>query len=230
MSVAAPIFVAVVADGGAVGVSGNVGVSLVGAGFLVGRGGVAVDAGEAGVVGGDLVAVVADGTVVRDREVGVVKRCTEPAGGGVTSVAGGGIAGGEVVGYTATQCLRAIPGSLVAAVTSGIGGCQGVIAIDVASRAGSFAGIGMSASERPARRRVIKFSVRPTQSVVAGGALGSGKACGDVIGDIAAERLGADPCGLVAAVAVGVGGGEVVVVVDVAIGAGGNFSGGSQLV
>lgn len=65
---------------------------------------------------------------------------------------------------------------------------------------------------------------------MAGGALRGGEACGDVIGNIAAERLGAGPGGLVAAVAIGVGGGEVVVVVDVAIGARGNFSCGGQLV
>jgi len=56
----AAVLVAVVAGGGSVAIAVHVRVSLIGLGLLVRSLGVAVDAGEAGVVGGDLVAVVAD--------------------------------------------------------------------------------------------------------------------------------------------------------------------------
>jgi hypothetical protein len=155
------IFVAVVADNGAVGITGDVGVSLVGASLLVRASGVAIDAGEAGVVGGDLMAIVANGAVVGNWEIIVIESGAEPTGRSVATVAGGGIAGGEVIGHAAAQCLRAIPGGLMAAVASGIGGGQGVIAIDMAGGAGSLAGIGVGSGERPPSRGVIKFSIGP---------------------------------------------------------------------
>ena len=65
---------------------------------------------------------------------------------------------------------------------------------------------------------------------MASGALRSGEAGGDVIWNVAAERLGAGPGSLVTTVAIRVRDGEGVVVVDVAIGAGTDFSGRSQLV
>lgn len=152
---------AVVADNGAVGITGDVGVSLVGASLLVRASGVAIDAGEAGVVGGDLMAIVANGAVVGNWEIIVIESGAEPTGRSVATVAGGGIAGGEVIGHAAAQCLRAIPGGLMAAVASGIGGGQGVIAIDMAGGAGSLAGIGVGSGERPPSRGVIKFSIGP---------------------------------------------------------------------
>ena len=230
MSVSAPVLVAVVADGGAVTIAGDVRVGIVGAGLLVRGGSVAVDASEARVVGGNLVAVVANRTVMRNREVSMVECCAQPSGGSVASVAGRGITGGNVIGDAAAERLRAGPCGLVAAIAGSVRGCQRVVAIDVASRARSFAGVGVCAGERPSGGGVVKFSVGPIQSVVTGRALRSGKACGDVVGHAAAKRLATDPGGLVAAVAIGVGGGEIVIVADVAIGAGGNFPGGSQLV
>ena len=71
----------------------------------------AVDASKAGVVGGNLVAVVADRTVMRNREVGVVEGGAEPTGGGVASVASGWIAGSDVIRDSATESLCAGPSS-----------------------------------------------------------------------------------------------------------------------
>ena len=56
----AAVFVAVVADGGAVAITVDTVVSIVGLRLLVGGLGVAVDASEAGVVGGNLMAVTAN--------------------------------------------------------------------------------------------------------------------------------------------------------------------------
>jgi hypothetical protein len=63
---------------------------------------------------------------------------------------------------------------------------------------------------------VIKLAVGPGDRVVAGGAKGGGKSGSNVIGNNSTESLRAVPIGLVAAVAIGVGAGEVVIVVDVA--------------
>ena len=152
---------AVITGGRAVAVSGDVGVGIVSAGLLVRRGGVAVDAGEARVVCGNLVAIVADGTVVRNREVSVVKCCAQPTTGGMAGVAGGGIARGNVIGDAATERLRAGPGRLMAPVASRVRGREGVIVVDVACRAWGFAGVGVCACERPAGGGVVELSVSP---------------------------------------------------------------------
>ena len=65
--------------------------------LLVGRGRVTVDAGKAGIVGGDLMAIVADRAVVRNGEVGVIEGGAEPTGCRVTRVAGGGITRSDMV-------------------------------------------------------------------------------------------------------------------------------------
>jgi len=69
----AAVFVAVVASRWAVAVTADSIVNVVGLGLLVRRLRVAVDAGEARVVGRNLVAVVAHRPVVRNREVRVIE-------------------------------------------------------------------------------------------------------------------------------------------------------------
>src|SRR5580704_11264138 len=118
----------------------------------------------------------------------------------------------------------------MAAVAGGVCGSERVVAIDVAGGAGRDGGIGMSASQGPASGAVIEFSVGPEERVVASGALRGGEACGDVIGDVAAEGLRAGPVGLVTAIAIGVGGSETVVATDVTLGAGGDHTCGRHLV
>lgn len=68
----------VVASRGAVDEPADAGVLVDRCGLLMRRGGMAVDAGEAGIVGGDLVAIVANRIVVRNWEVGVIERCAQP--------------------------------------------------------------------------------------------------------------------------------------------------------
>jgi hypothetical protein len=223
------IFVAVVADCRAIAVAGNVGVGVVRAGFLVRRSGVAVDASKRAVVGGNLMAVIADGAVVRNRKIYMVERRSQPTAGGVAGVASGGIASGDVIGDAAAHGLRAVPVRFVAAVASGVGSGEGVIAVEMASGTGGFCWIGVNASERPTGSCVIKFSVGPVERVVAGGALRSRESRRDVIGNVAAKGLRAGPGGLMATIAIGVGGGEVVIVAGVTIGASGNSSGGCEL-
>jgi hypothetical protein len=63
---------------------------------------------------------------------------------------------------------------------------------------------------------VIKLAVGPGDGVMAGGTERGGKCSRNVIGNNSTESLRAVPIGLVAAVAIGVGAGEVVIVVDVA--------------
>src|SRR5690349_6182156 len=84
----AAILVAGVAGGGAVTITANSLMDTVRLSLLVRRRCVAVDAGEAGVVRGNLVAVVAHRAVVRNREIGVVECGAEPTGGRVASVTG----------------------------------------------------------------------------------------------------------------------------------------------
>src|SRR3974390_2257786 len=98
----AAVLVAVVANGGAVGVPVDTAVLTVGTRLGVIVVGVAIDASKAGEIGGNLVAVVADRTMVRNREVvGVIKSSAEPAGGVVAtgSVASGWESRGAVIGY-----------------------------------------------------------------------------------------------------------------------------------
>ena len=118
----------------------------------------------------------------------------------------------------------------MAAVAGGVCGSERVVAIDVAGGAGRDGGIGMSASQGPASGAVIEFSVGPEERVVASGALRGGEACGDVIGDVAAEGLRAGPVGLVTAVAIGVGRSETIVAADVTLSAGGDHPGRRHLV
>src|ERR1700737_1071937 len=86
MSDGAAIFVAVVAGGGAVGITVHAVVNIVGLRLLVRRLRMAVDARKVAEVRGDLVAVVANRTVVRNREEGsVIEGSAQPAGGVVAT-------------------------------------------------------------------------------------------------------------------------------------------------
>ena len=216
----AAVLVAVVASGGTVGITVDSTVLTVRSSLSVIVVGMAVDTSKAGVVGGNLVAVVAHGLVMRDGEVGVIESGAEPTGGGVASVAGSWIACREVIRDTAAESLRADPSSLVATVASSVRSGEAVIVVDVASGAGSFSGVQVCAGERPAGGGVIKGAGIPRGCVVAGGAERSGKACGNVIRHGTAESSGGVPFIGVAAVASGVGGSKIVIVVEVAVGAG----------
>ncbi len=67
---------------------------------------------------------------------------------------------------------------------------------------------------------MIESGVSPRGRVVALRTQRRGEAGRDVIGDTATHGLCAVPVGLMAAVAIGVGGGEAVIVVDVTLGTG----------
>lgn len=209
-------------------------VVLVGGGdLLVSSGRVAVDAGEAGVVRGNLVAVVADGAVMRNGEIGVIECGVEPACCGVAGIAGGGETGGKMVGDDAAESLCAVPVGLVAAVARGVCGGEGIIIVHMTVGAGCDCGTGrgrhlVRAGERPSGGAVVKLAVGPGDGVVAGGAERSGELCGNVVGYEAAKSLCAGPIGSVAAVAVSVGGGEVVIIADMAEGARGGGMGAGE--
>jgi len=232
ISASPAVFVAVVTGGGAVGIANYTAMLGIGVALRMRRSGVAVDAGETREVRGNLMAIVADRSMMRNREERPVIECgAQPTG---SCVAAGGVAGewessGNVIGDGATEGLRALPSGLMAAVAGGV--CRGkrVVAIDVAGGAGRFGGIGVSAGQRPASGAVIEFPVGPEQRVMASGALRGREAGGDVIGDLATKGLRAGPIGLVAAVAIGVGGGQVVIVADVTLRAGGDLSGRRHL-
>jgi len=66
---------------------------------------------------------------------------------------------------------------------------------------------------------VIERRIGPIRRVVARGALGSWEARGNVIGHVAAQRLGLVPVGGVATVAIGIRRCEVVIIIGVAVGA-----------
>ena len=185
--------------------------------LLMSRLRVAIDASEACVVGRNLVAVVADRTVMGNREIGVIERCAEPIGGGVASVTSGRISRGNMIWNAPAECLCAVPIGLMAAVTGGIRGRKAVIVIDMArgARRGR-----VCAGKGPSGRGVIEHAGIPSDGIVASGAKRSGETSGDVIGNIAAESCRVVPIRLMAAVAIGIGRSEVVIVVDVAKGAG----------
>src|SRR5277367_3292197 len=86
MSATAAIFMAVVAGGGTVAETRDIGVARNLLRLSVKRGGVAIDAGEAGVVGGDLVAITTNGTVMWNGEIRMVESCVQPSGGGVACI------------------------------------------------------------------------------------------------------------------------------------------------
>ena len=143
----------------------------------------------------------------------------------------GHASGGElrcnVIRHLAAKGLRAQPGRLMASITISIRGCESKVVVDVArtARRGY-----VRALQRPARRAVIEFAVRPQQGVMASRALGRREACRDVIRYCATECLRAQPGRLVATIAICVRYRKGVVVSDVAIGALHDFPGRLQLV
>src|SRR3984893_13181920 len=118
----------------------------------------------------------------------------------------------------------------MAAVAGGVRGSERVVAVDVAGRAGSLGGIGMSSGQRPAGRAVIKLSVCPIHRVMAGGALCRRETRSDVIGNGPAKRLLLGPVRLVAAVAIGVGRSQRVVASHVTLRAGRDLASRRHLV
>lgn len=84
----------------------------------------------------------------------------------------------------------------------------------MALRAGSG---GVGTDEGEASGGVVEGGISPSSCVVALGAERSGEASGDVIGHIATESLRAVPIGLMAAVAIGIGGSQAVIVIDMAL-------------
>jgi hypothetical protein len=152
---------------------------------------VAIDARKAGVVGGDLMAIVANGVVVRNLEIGVVESGPEPTGGGVASVAGGGVTSCHVIRNGAAQSLSAVPGRKVTTVANRIGRRQRVVAIHMALRARRDEAPGgghhlVCSRESKTGGAVVELTVGPS-----GDAMATGTSCGrsreirrDVIGHI----------------------------------------------
>ena len=77
---------------------------------------------------------------------------------------------------------------------------------------------------------VVKLAVGPTDRVMAGGALECRECRGHVVWHPATECLRAVPGGQVAAVAIGVGSGQIVIVADMAVRAGDDLTCRCQLV
>ena len=127
---------------------------------------VAINAGKAGVVRGDLMAIVANRAIMGNSEIGVIKRRAEPTGGGVAGRARRGIAGGDVIRHRAAEGLRAVPVSDMAAVAIRRQ-CAGVVVVDVAGGAGRGE---VRAREWESRGGMIEFPVHPGDRVMATGA------------------------------------------------------------
>ena len=204
----------------------------------------AILAGELLVVGRNDVAITAHGSMVRNPEKGVVENRAQPRRGHVSSVAGNAgcrIQSSHVIGHgrSIRLCTRVI--ALMAAVAVRGRIARGVVAADVAVRAGVHhrsdrTGNGcarrqhMRTLQREPRRRVVKLSIGPKNRVVARRTHGGREACGDVIRDAPADGGRALPCGLVASIAIRVCCGEIVVVPRMAVRAGDYFAGWRQLV
>ena len=154
----AAIFMAVVAGGGAVGITVDVGVSIVGLRLLVSSLCVAVDAGEAGVVGGNLVAIATNRAVVGNGEISVIESSAEPVCSGVAGVASGWISRRDVVRDRTTESLRAVPIGEMATVASRIGSSEAVIVVEVARGAGS---VHVCAGQSPASSGVVEHAGIP---------------------------------------------------------------------
>jgi hypothetical protein len=215
----AAVLVAVVAGGGGIGVTPNAAVLTIGAGLGVKVVGMAVDAGEAGVVSRNLMAIVANRTVMRDGEVGVIESGAQPAGGGMAGITGRRVARCDVVRDTATESLGAGPRSLMAPIAGRVRGRKAVIVVDVAGGAGSLGRIRVRAGECPTGGGVVEGTGIPSRGVVASGAERSWEARGDMVWNSTAKGLRIVPLVGMAADASGVGGGQIVIVVDVAVGA-----------
>ena len=149
----------------------------------------------------------------REASDAVIERRAIPTFGSVTVCAIGGGKRRARRGVNGRSGL--LPLGEVASGISAIGGSrfQRVVIVDMAERA---LNIGVAIGERKAGGGVIEFSVGPRSDGVASGASGGGrrKACGEVIGNIAADGLRFVPIRSVAGHAIG--GIQRVVIVDVA--------------
>ena len=101
---------------------------------------------------------------------GMIECGVGPGNGAVANGAVGGKSGGGMVGVGGALKIGHV-------ARRASGGHGGVVAIDVALRAGHF---GVRPAQRPARNSVVKIHIHPRTGVVAGGATG-GKSRGDVI-------------------------------------------------
>ena len=165
MSAATPVCVAVVTGGRSVAVAVYIRMGLVGLGLLMGGLGVTVDTGKAGVIGGNLVAIIAYRLVMRDGEVGMVERGPKPGCRRVASVAGCWIPCRHMIRNAAAESLRAVPIGSMASIASRVCGCETVIVADMAEIARRRR---MRARKSPTRRTVIECARFPRRRVVAG--------------------------------------------------------------
>ena len=146
----------------------------------------------------------------------------------MAAYASGGERRGDVIRHLPAKGLRAQPSRLMASIAIRVRRSE---AERVGAHVARSAGRGyVRALQRPARRAVIEFASRPEHGVVAGRALRGREARRNVIRYRSAERRGALPSGLVAAVAIRVRHRESVVVADVAVSAGHDFTGRRHLV
>lgn len=214
------VLVAVVAGRGTVHEIRNAVVLIDGYRFLVSARCVAVDTGESRIIGRDLVAIVANGAVMRNREVRVLVAGAEPACCRVAAIASGSKSSGDVIRHGTAESLRAVPLRQVAAIASCIRCRERIVVVDVAVGAGLDAarrGHDVPSRQRPSRRTVIELAIGPGNRVVAGGAHRNREHRGHVIGNGAADRGGTVPIRDVAAGVVAIRDGEAVIVADVAL-------------
>ena len=124
------------------------------------------NAGEDQIVRRIDVAVCTDRLVVRYSEPRVVESRPEPIRrdpGGMAGYTGGRVLRGNVIRHCTAKRLGAQPCRLMTSVAIRVRGGQRVIVVDVARRT---RGGHMEALQRPARRAVIEFAVRPEQRIV----------------------------------------------------------------
>ena len=172
-------------------------------------------------------AIIANRTIVRNREPRVIEGGSCPRGRRVARVAGGRITRRNVIRHRAAQSLRAVPIRLVTAVARCIGGVQRIVVANMAQSAG---GGKVRACQCPTSRGVIKRSVRPQKGVVTGGAERGWVLRGHVIWHRAAESLRAVPVRGVTTRVIAIRNRQTVVVADVALVAVRRCAGGSHLV
>ena len=172
-------------------------------------------------------AIVANRTIVRNREPRVIERGAGPRGRRVARVAGSRITRSNVIWHRAAQSLRAVPIRLVTAVARCIGGVQRIVVANMAQSAG---GGKVGACQCPTGRGVIKRSVRPQKGVVTGGAERGWVLQGHVIWHRATKRLRAVPVRGVTTRVIAIRNRQTVVVADVALVAVCRCAGGSHLV
>jgi len=165
-------------------------------------------------------AIRANRAMVRDGEVSVVEGGAEPVRGGVASIAGGRVPGGDVIRHAAAKSLRAVPFRQVASIADRIRRSERIVVADMAIGASlDTAGSGndVPASQCPSGGAVIKLAVGPVDGVMTRGAHGGGEIGCHVIGHRTTERGGAVPVRGVAIGTPAVASGQAVIVAGVAL-------------